>query len=333
MSAILLQAKALVVQQIQQAFYEGKNSYDKSSYEQMLLGILDRWVYTEETVSISNLPLLTCEATDGKPEQVVPVLAVWQLTRLAVKLFDDVEDGDISCQKAQSINVAMGLLSVAQHLLTSIPCHNKYWYQTFIGMLLRAGAGQHADLERTHGEVSQTDLEQWLAIARAKSGEFFGWAAWAGTFVANRRRERLTHFWEYGRSLGVLLQIADDFGGIWNHNDISDLATGALSLPVCYGFAVTEGRKRNHLIQLLELAKAGDTGAEKEAKQYLIDLGAQIYILAITSMEYQRAITALEKSGLLVAKHPKLVTLLRKTMSGLHLLDEARHARMYKVQS
>ncbi|MEZ4706720.1 MAG: polyprenyl synthetase family protein [Caldilineaceae bacterium] len=330
MKKIQLQAKTIALQQIQLVYQEHDDFIEKNPYGQMLLDRLDQWANREDSLSIGILPLLTCEANGGKPEQVVPILAAWQLTQFAAKLFDDVEDGDISCHKAQTINVAMGLLSVAQLVLTALPGYDTTWCQAFNKMLLRACAGQHDDLAFSHNATSYADPEHWYSVAQAKSGEFLSWAAWAGASIADKRdSQKLTCYRNYGRSLGVLLQIADDFGGIWNSDDNNDLATGALSLPICYSLMVADETKRSDLLQLLIQAKAGNTVAADEARQCLIDLGAQTYLLAIAFMEYKRAVISLEQCNLSTAKLNEFVALLLKTMPGLKLLDRVSNARLY----
>lgn len=318
-----LRAKEIATQQLEQSFQKFDSSIDADSYFQKLIAQLENWGCEEHLVSTSNLPILSCEANGGSHEQAAFLLAAWRLTRLALKIYDDVEDGDINCQQAHAINVAMGLLSTAQLVLQSESTHGDECCRAFNQMLLRAGAGQHCDLAQTHSANIVALPEEWMIIVKAKSGEFFGWASWVGAAIVGGTKEDLSAYQNYGRCLGVLLQIADDFGGVWNPDDNSDLLTGSFSLPVCYGLAVTKGEARTRLIKLLSRARAGEIDAEQDAKQFLIDLGAQVYLLAIAQMEYQQAVTALESIDLSVSSRSKFITLLDETMPGLSLIDES----------
>src|SRR3990172_12240121 len=66
-------------------------------------------------------------------------------------------------------------------------------------------SGQHADLVNP-----QPDLEQWLEIAGAKSGELFALACRCGARLATNDPARLKGFSDFGHHLGILLQILDD---------------------------------------------------------------------------------------------------------------------------
>lgn len=250
-------------------------------YRRQLLQTIERWVEpTTDGPTISVLPTLTCIAAGADPGQAIPVQAAWQMVRLAVKLLDDVEDGDVKDQPAVAINTATGLLSAAQlaleGLATRVAADCIYrMSQALQRSVLRACAGQHLDLVTGQAEKPGADPETWLAVAGAKSGEFLAWAAWAGALAGGADEEStLAHYREYGYHLGVLLQVADDFNDVWCPHDASDLAAGSLTLPVCYALSVTDEDERDRLEALLERCKLGDGVAEARVRQRLIDLGA-----------------------------------------------------------
>jgi geranylgeranyl pyrophosphate synthase len=156
-----------------------------------------------------------------------------------------------------------------------------------------------------------------LEIAQAKSGEFLGWAAWSGAAVASVDVPILTYYWRYGYYLGILLQLADDFNGIWNPEEVSDLIRGSLSLPICYALSVISPKEQTDLTQLLERARHGDTHSEALIRQRLIDLGAQAYLLVVAQIQYQQAVTALQQANYPTSDDFGLVKLLMKVMPGL----------------
>lgn len=274
-----------------------------AAYGQQLLEIYSQGLaHDANDPAISALPSMVCEANGGAPGQAEPVTTAWQLLRLAAKLFDDVEDGEIGCPSAEAVNLATGLLFLAQLALAELSKQGVpsdkvvHLCQALNRAGLRACAGQHADLARQVGMVN-IDPDTWLEIALAKSGEPFAWAAWAGALVADASEQTLTGYREYGRHLGVLLQVADDFNGIWRPKGASDLAAGRFNLAVCYARSVVEMEKRSRLEALLAQAARRDSAAEAQARQWLIDLGAQAYLLVVARIQYQQALMALQNAN------------------------------------
>ncbi len=156
-----------------------------------------------------------------------------------------------------------------------------------------------------------------MEIAQAKSGEFLGWAAWSGAVAAGADDSILAHYWQYGYNLGVLLQVADDFNGVWNPKDTSDLATGSLSLPICYALSVAPPKAQADLRQSLERAKQGDICSEILVRQRLIDLGAQAYSLVVAQTQYHQAVAALQLANYPTSDDFGLIALLMNIMPGL----------------
>lgn len=279
------------------------DSVPGAAYRQQLLQALDRWAEPDTgALTISALPKLTCQASGGDPHRAAPVATAWQLMRLAAKLLDDVEDGEASRQPTEAINLAIGLLFVAQLVLDELPergvppGHARRLCQAFHRTVLRACAGQHADLVAGQAGITKADPDAWLEIAGAKSGELLAWAAWAGALIAGADEHTLACYREYGYRLGVLLQVADDFNGVWCLDGTSDLAAGRPTLPVCYALLVARPKQQECLIALLKQASQGSGAAEAQARQLLTDLGAQSYLLVVGRVQYQQAVAALRNA-------------------------------------
>ncbi|HBY97030.1 MAG TPA: hypothetical protein DEP84_24300 [Chloroflexi bacterium] len=275
------------------------------------------------TPTVHELPRLTYEAAGGDGHQVMPVMAAWQVVLMAVKLFDDVEDGDADGHPGEIINLAMGLLFVAQVALEELPACGvssdvpRRLRQALNRAMPRACAGQHADLAAARRGVLTVDPDGWLEIAGAKSGELLAWAAWAGAFMAGASEGTLSGYHKYGYTLGVLLQVADDFNGVWHPNGAGDLATGCLTLPVCYALHVATGEKRTHLVGLLAQATQGDQVAEAQARQALIELGAPVYLLAVGYVQYQQALAAILGANGRAPASQQLLVLLERVLPAL----------------
>jgi geranylgeranyl pyrophosphate synthase len=286
-------AEKRLVQQIlaEDQLYEG--------YRRQVVGVLERWARPEGSDGVlATLPAVVCIACGGDLCQAAPVCAAWRFFRLAAKIFDDVEDGDVRHGKAEQINVAVGLTFVGQLVLSTLaerdvpPDHVSFLAHRLSRAGILACGGQHADLT-----AGVSDPDEWLQSAWAKSGIPLGWGAWAGALVAGAARGEAASYREYGRNLGVLLQVADDYNGVWHPDAASDLATGRPTLPVSYALSVASAEQRHELGGLFDAARGGDPGAEGRARGILVDLGAQAYLLVVGRLYRNRAIEALRRMG------------------------------------
>ncbi len=288
--------------------------------EQLIQVIGEQVVVPEANQAFACLPLLTCEAAGGDPEQAVPVMRVWQLLRLAAKCFDDVEDGEAIYRAAETINIGTALVFLAQLILERAPtllseCASQLRY-TLACTALSACTGQQAEFVGRKRTVPY-DPKSWQEIAAAKSAEPFAWAAWAGALVAGSSQPTLACYRKYGYHLGMLLQIADDFRGIWGSKEASDLQLGCINLPLCYAFYVASAEERVFLEQFLAQVARGDSASEARVRDVLISLGAQKYLLVVARAQYQEAVAAIESARCLSPFDQHLIALLAKAMPAL----------------
>ena len=289
------------------------------SYRQHLLGVLDQWARPETpNADLEALPILVCVACGGNPRRAVPVCVAWRLLRLGAKLLDDVEDGDVSEGLPEIVNSAVGLVFAGQLVLSKLgdegvpPAHVQHLTRELCRAGLTACGGQHADLR-----AAGLDPDRWLEIAAAKSGAPMGWAAWAGALVAGAEENVLAGYRDYASSLGVLLQISDDYNGVWYPDHVGDLATNRPTLPVVYALSVASANERGQLQALLDGALRGDIEADKQARKLLIDVGAQAFMLVVGQVWHDRAVQALQQVG---GDHParhQLLAALRQVFPAL----------------
>lgn len=278
-------------------------------------------------VSISALPILVSRACGGSDQLAEPLAEVWQVIRVALKLLDDVEDGDVDGNPALVTNAASAFVFVAQLLLTELAttaedaCSFSALGQSLNAALFAATAGQHRDLLAASDPTCHMEPDEWLEVAAAKSGEPLGWAAAAGAVAARVDAHTLPYWRDYGRHLGILLQVADDFAGVWVSDETSDLARPGASLPVCYARFVMAPADRTHLDSLLVRAADGDIAAASEVKALITAIGAQGYLLLVAETEYQAAKVALRQAGAeSTADAQQLVDLLDKVLPVLQTL-------------
>lgn len=265
-----------------------------------LLTIFRRWLqFDMEEMGTGLLPLLTCEACRGEVSLGLTVTAAWQSVRLAAKMIDDVEDDESSLPAPVAVNAGVAFLCAAQSILADLHnqspgvgvCNNLSFH--LARDVLRACMGQHSEISMETKGGDFVSPDEWLDIALAKSGALTAWAAGAGAAVAGANSETIESYREFGRRLGALLQIADDYNDIWRAARVSDLAAGKLNLGVSYSLSVLDGKDRDQFVALLVRARQGEAQAENECRLTLADIGAQHYMICTAAVQYELALEAL----------------------------------------
>lgn len=285
---------------------------------------------SQDELSLSFLPSLSCGALLGDSTKAIPVTTAWQFIRLAAKLYDDVEDGESGDRCAEFTNLATGYLFAAQTALEKLMEYDVPWepYQRlkneFNRACLQTCAGQAVDLS-TRWDQMVPSPDDWLEVARAKSGVLFAWASWAGALVAGANQEVQDGLWKYGLRLGILVQIADDYNGIWGSPFQSDLFAQRATLPVSYAFFVANNDERDFLKSVLREANQGNPDVLSKERSLLTALGAQKFILAAAMVQRQEAITAIGRIGLSNLASQNLITLLDKVFPALVHLPFTPH--------
>jgi len=283
--------------------------------------------------TITLLPALTCACHGGDPGRAVPLCAAWLLVRLAAKLLDDVEDGDLDRDQPLHVNASTGLLELA-HLSVGALDHEAV-PQPRIALIgaklsravLRSAGGQHRDLSAAT-EAAGLDPDGWLAMAAAKSGALFAWAAWAGAEMAGARGARLEGYRRFGECLGVLLQVADDYNDVWAPEAEAHLRPdvpipSAPNLAMAYARLVADDVSRRRLDEGLQRARGGDRDALTAAAEALTDLGAQTFVLAAGQAQHHHAVEALSDAGGRPEFERQLLALLDGVMPALQIVADA----------
>ena len=269
----------------------------KSDFTDQLLTGYQKMVNKKSVVDLLPLVLYLTHATDMMPG--VPLMSAWQLMRLAAKSFDDAEDESV--QVPQLINSGTAFLFLSEMILGKIKEHIKDYAR--ISKIIRqynhaclcACGGQFLDLQG-QSTLINVDPDTWSKIAMNKSGDLFAWAAWSGVYLAGVEESSLESYFNFGRYLGALVQVNDDFDGVWGVNGSGDLENFRVSLPYVYAFHVAPLNERESLLTLIE--KAGQNeDLKKEIKEILINLGAQKFLLAVMIDLRKKALDALDSSG------------------------------------
>ncbi|MGI6209812.1 MAG: polyprenyl synthetase family protein [Anaerolineae bacterium] len=287
-----------------------------ASLTQLVRGWLARSAHQQ---ALLDLPALVCRAAGKDPIQAAPAGAAWWLARLAAKLFDDVEDGELDQRLPEAVNLASAALAAAQATVLGSQWLGSRLNAAQVGLelassCLRATQGQHWDLAAA-ASSNGMDPDQWLSMAGGKSGSALAWAAWAGAVAAGSDPAVAEHFRQYGYWLGVLLQIADDYGDTWNPTSSADLAFRGTSLALAYAHLVAEGDNRAEIESLLAGARAGNVASATKLRELLTSLGAQAFLVVAAQDCRIRASRELEQTGCPTDRCEPLLSLLRQPLS------------------
>jgi geranylgeranyl pyrophosphate synthase len=242
-------------------------------------------------------------------------------------MLDDVQDEEFDCKMwpgmtpSQAVNVATALTFVSQLALehicqlgTDADLVLALW-GTFSRAIVQICSGQHLDLSD-----STPTLDGYWRAAAGKSGEFFALACRAGAMLASHDSWLVDHYARFGYNLGIVIQIADDFEGLWHASGPGDLAKGARSLPIVYALSVGSPEVRTRLYDLLTRLP-GEAEVADEARQVILDLGALHYMVAQAELFRSRAESALpEPARQGDPAHASLVSFLGRSMPILQQL-------------
>lgn len=245
----------------------------------------------------SLLPILCCGACGGETDEAVDISAAWLLFYVAAHIFDNVEDLDEpeawygEFGSGMALNTGCGLFFTASLALQGLfnePGHKQAALEinrAFQEHMLVMSSGQHRDL--THPTIN---LDQYWQIAEGKSGAFFQLASWAGARLASEDTQRLEHFKQFGKRLGLLLQLLDDLTDIRPTNGSKLLPEPrelSHSFAIAYAMSVfPEAQQKNLQADLTQSAQH-----EQAAQRIILTLqnsGVDLYLL--TEIERQRGL-------------------------------------------
>jgi len=282
-----------------------------------------------ERASFPLLPIWVCQAAGGDPRQATPIAASWCLLYTAASLLDDVEDNELgdepwpALSPAQATNVATALIFVSQLVLGDLGRSGVdaglvlAIQHAFNRASLRVCAGQHIDLA-----TDTLTLGQYWQVAAAKSGHPFSVVCRAGAMLGTGDRRLVDRYAGFGHNLGVLVQISDDFNGVWRSLERNDLVVGSKTLPLVYATSVASPANRKRLHELLGKIPA-EQSALLEAQQVIADSGALQYSVVQAEIYRNRAKEALPASGGDGAAQSRLTALVDRVMPVLSVADRA----------
>ena len=243
----------------------------------------------------SALCLLVAEAAGVEWRTALAAATAVDLVHNFSLIHDDIEDRSplrrgretvwARWGEAQAINAGDALLIVAYQALLDV--EPRLTPEIAVGATRRLSTacrelteGQYLDL---HWETaaSSISLEQYLAMIGRKTARLFQCAAELGAFCAGATTEIERGFAEFGYSLGLAFQVADDILGVWSpeietgKTAALDVLTRKKALPATLALAGPRTLARDRLAELYGLDKVLDEGQVSEAIELLEELGAR----------------------------------------------------------
>jgi geranylgeranyl pyrophosphate synthase len=250
------------------------------------------------------LPLLVIEAAGGQPRTGLPLAAATEFLIAASDVLDDVEDGDSidglerKCGIPTAVNVAtflvfMGQIAIQrlsnQGLRPEIVCDVS---RVLARAAVRACGGQQRDIDQDDALLSESG---YLEMVEAKSGALVAGMCHAAAIVAGASTEAIEAYTEFGRNLGIALQISNDVraASIKQH-ERNDVELFKRTLPLI--FAAEHAPALAH--QLVAAAPAPHYEPhELQFADILNTSGGILYASVVADVYFEQAFASLDRAG------------------------------------
>lgn len=252
-------------------------------------------LFEEPTPTEAALPLASCRAVGGNPEDAVHVTAALLAFSAAMRLYDDVEDQDrpnrlwakIGPARAYNIGSAVHVLSF--DILNKAPLsRNRFRVinQSFIDNFYSIAAGQDRDL----AGIARSVEDCWLTI-ELKTGSAFALACACGALAGTDDSALIRSCRRFGHHLGTTLQILNDMNSIWHPEGFSDIQQGKVTLPLIHAMSFEHPARE----ELVSSVKGRRVAANAERIRAILDkTDTKNFLLWAALKEREDALKALD---------------------------------------
>ena len=216
-----------------------------------------------------TLCMFVCDALQGDPGHAAPAAAALELIHNFSLVHDDIQDQGMERRHQPTVWAVWG----TEHALVagdamqslgdlstlnldgSVPSVttiriSQLLTQSYLEMI----EGQCRDLEFERREVIASN--EYLDMIALKTGALIRSSMVIGATIATDDSETLEGVARFGRAIGRLFQIRDDYLGIWGDEAItgkstdSDIVQRKKSFPIVYAFQHAGGADREELLRL-----------------------------------------------------------------------------------
>jgi geranylgeranyl diphosphate synthase type I len=251
------------------------------------------------------LPLLVVEAVGSEPRTALPLAVAADLLVTASDVFDDIQDGDSpsslerSCGLPTAINVGILLACMAQlavHRLSDLgtpaPVVRNVG-RALAAATARACAGQQCDIDQDDALLTE---DGYLEMVQAKSGALVEGLCRAAAILAGAAPELAECYAQFGRKLGMALQVSNDVRAISARPDRdNDLVVAKRTLPLV--FALRQAPATAHRLATSARASALRPQQAREFAELLHATGGVLYASVVADVFFEEALACLDAAG------------------------------------
>ena len=262
-----------------------------------------------------TLCMFACDALHGEPSLAAPAAASLELIHNFSLVHDDIQDRGYERRHQPTVWALWGTdrALVAGDAMQSLGDFTSANFADSVpaatavrvsGLLtesyLEMIEGQCRDLQFEQRETIAAD--EYLDMIALKTGALIRSSLVIGATVATDDADIIEGIARFGRAIGRLFQIRDDYLGIWGDDAItgkstdSDIVQRKKSYPIVYAFQQAAGTNRNELLHLYGQEALDESDVDR-VMQILEDLGAAQQTDALTettAQEGRSALAALE---------------------------------------
>ncbi len=258
-----------------------------------------------------TLCMFACEACHGEPRQAAQAAAALELIHNFSLLHDDIQDQGAERRHQPTVWAVWGTRPalVAGDAMQAIgdmtALHTGDGVPAATAIRV-SGLLTQAYLEMIEGQCRDLQFEQratigadeYLDMIALKTGALIRSSLVIGATIATNDAQTGDGVARFGRAIGRLFQIRDDYLGIWGDEAVtgkstdSDIVQRKKSYPIVYAFQQAAGASRDELLRLYAQETLDESDVE-QVMAILDDLGAAEQTDALTEMTAEEGRSAL----------------------------------------
>jgi geranylgeranyl pyrophosphate synthase len=246
-----------------------------------------------------QLPVISCQAAGGKADAALPAAAAVACLQISIMLADDMLDDDprgehIRRGHGETANLALAFQAAAFRLIDEASIseiQKRDVASTLARSALATSYGQQLDNLSLPGE------ENYWQVVREKSTPFYGAAYRTGAIFANAPEETAQGLYEFGVTIGEIIQIEDDLEDAFEKPANPDWKRQGNNLLIIYAMNA-EYEERDEFLALLGTIDGKQIDGLIQAQQILIESGAVSYAAYHLVQRYRHAWEILDSLSL-----------------------------------
>jgi geranylgeranyl diphosphate synthase, type I len=240
------------------------------------------------------VPVSCCKAVGGNVEHGASVFAAIAAASISARIFDDIQDQDkkdalyLEVGLSRALNYADAFRTTCFKLIGDCAfanSKNRQLYQTFITCYFNALRANERELKGTYTSWA----EAWKTI-KMKSGHIYAAIAYMGALCGTSNELHTGACRQYGYHFGIAIQFFNDLEGVWETDNMQDIAQGKITLPLLYALNC-EHPWKEELTQLI--AHQNNLSTTQRIKEILDAIDAKQYLVWAALQERTKALEAL----------------------------------------